>query len=61
MGACMEIEIEMEIDDVLLQQAKEEAAKRGLSVDALIELGLRAVLDAEPPEPPASRNEDDDE
>jgi hypothetical protein len=39
------MEIEMEIDDALLERAKAEAARRGTTVSALVEEGMRLLIE----------------
>ena len=41
----------LDIDDTLLKLLREEAARRGTSMSALVEAGLRRVLDGAPPPP----------
>lgn len=41
------------IDDSVMQRLRAEAARRGVTMSALVEAGLRRLLD-EPPPPPAA-------
>lgn len=47
------------IDDTVMQRLREEAARRGVTMSALVEAGLRRVLDERPgradPLPPLPR------
>ena len=41
----------LNIDDTLMKLLREEAARRGTTMSALVEAGLRRVLDDAPPPP----------
>lgn len=41
------------IDDTVMQRLREEAARRGVTMSALVEAGLRRVLDEPAPRPEA--------
>lgn len=45
----------LEIDDALLRRLREAAARRDTTVSALVEAGLRLVLDGEPESSERSR------
>ena len=46
----------LNIDESVMQRLREEAARRGVTMSALVEAGLRRVL-AEPEEPPRGQRE----
>lgn len=43
------MKVTLELDDALLDRARRHATEAGLSLDALVEEGLRTVLPAPPP------------
>ncbi len=46
----------LNIDDTVMQRLREEAPKRGTTMSALVEAGIRRILDEDPSEVPTANS-----